>query len=226
MMRLLDDTHPFSNQDKFLVLPLHSGIPSKEQKLVFKRPRKGVRKVILSTNIAETSVTIDDVAFVIDSGRAKEKNYDPDLQASTLQPVWISQASAKQRRGRAGRTQAGLCFHLFSRSQHDLFREYLESELLRTSLEEICLQCKKLGLTPGGTKDGDGIPAFLNAALSPPHRKSVANALESLVELGAMDSETNLTCLGHCLSRLSVEPKLGKMIVWGYILGCSKVCIA
>jgi ATP-dependent RNA helicase DHX36 len=172
---------------------------------------------VLSTNIAETSVTIDDVAFVIDSGRAKEKNYDPHLKTSTLQPMWISQASAKQRRGRAGRTKAGVCFHLFSRRRHASFREFLESELLRTSLEEICLQCKKLNLTPGGPEDDDGIPAFLGAALTPPHPKSVSNAIEKLVELGAMDEDNNdLTRLGNYLSCLSVPPEVGKMVIWSY----------
>uniref|UniRef100_A0A7S3VCU7 RNA helicase n=1 Tax=Chaetoceros debilis TaxID=122233 RepID=A0A7S3VCU7_9STRA len=227
VMRLLENTYPFNDPRKFLVLPLHSGLPSNEQKLVFKRPPKGVRKVLLSTNIAETSVTFDDVGFVIDSGRAKEKNYDPHLQTSTLQSVWISQASAKQRRGRAGRTRPGSCFHLFSRDQHDTkFRPYLESELLRTSLEEICLQCKTLGLAKGGPGDSDGIPSFLGAALSPPHEKSVTNALDALIALGAMDEDTNLTRLGHCLSHLSVDPRLGKMIVWGYILGCAKDAVA
>ena len=116
LLLLLESTHPFSDKSRFSILPLHSGIPSKEQRTVFQRPPKGVRKIVLSTNIAETSVTIDDVAFVIDSGRAKEKNYDPHQKTSTLQPMWISQASAKQRRGRAGRTKAGVCFHLFSRN--------------------------------------------------------------------------------------------------------------
>eukprot|EP00557_Chaetoceros_sp_GSL56_P000746 CAMPEP_0176497798 /NCGR_PEP_ID=MMETSP0200_2-20121128/11940_1 /TAXON_ID=947934 /ORGANISM="Chaetoceros sp., Strain GSL56" /LENGTH=1245 /DNA_ID=CAMNT_0017895883 /DNA_START=447 /DNA_END=4184 /DNA_ORIENTATION=+ len=220
---LLESTHPFADKNKFSVLPLHSGIPSKDQRLVFQRPRQGVRKIVLSTNIAETSVTIDDVAFVIDSGRAKEKNYDPHLQTSTLQPMWISKASAKQRRGRAGRTKPGVCFHLFSRRRFVSFREFLESELLRTSLEEICLQCKKLNLTPGGPDDDDGIPAFLSAALTPPHPKSVTNALDKLVEIGAMEVEMNdLTRLGHCLSCLSVSPEVGKMVIWSYILGCSK----
>lgn len=86
---LLESTYPFSNKSKYSVLPLHSGIPSKDQRKVFLRPPKGVRKIILATNIAETSITIDDVAFVCDTGRAKEKNYDPHLKTSTLQPVWI-----------------------------------------------------------------------------------------------------------------------------------------
>ena len=222
MKRLHND--PFFNDDgNFSLLPLHSGIPSEEQNLVFDRPRKGVRKIILSTNIAETSVTIGDVAFVIDTGRAKEKSYDPHLRTNTFQSVWVSQASAKQRRGRAGRTMAGTCFHLFSRRQHESFRQHTESELLRTSLEEICLQCKRLGVAPGQLKDPDGIPAFLGSALNPPHHKSISNALEALAELGAMDSETNLSHLGYILSNLSIEPRLGKMIIWGYVLGCSEV---
>jgi ATP-dependent RNA helicase DHX36 len=137
--------------------------------------------------------------------------------------MWISKASAKQRRGRAGRTKPGVCFHLFSRRRFASFREFLESELLRTSLEEICLQCKRLKLTPGGPEDDDGIPAFLSAALTPPHPKSVTNALEKLVEIGAMEVDSNdLTRLGHCLSCLSVSPEVGKMVIWSYILGCSK----
>jgi HrpA-like RNA helicase len=221
---LLEKTHPFSDTSKYSVLPLHSGIPSREQRLVFQRPKEGVRKIVLSTNIAETSVTIDDVAFVVDTGKAKEKNYDPHLNSSTLQPMWISQASAKQRKGRAGRTKAGVCFHLFSRRRHETFRPFLDSELLRTPLEEVCLQCKKLNLAPGGADDINGIPAFLSAAMSPPHPKSVANALELLVSIGAMDFGTNdLTDLGHCLSMLSCEPRVGKMVIWSYILGCAKV---
>jgi len=220
---LLQETPPFYDSSKFLILTLHSGIPSRDQRKVFHRPPNGVRKIILATNIAETSVTIDDVAFVVDSGRAKEKNYDPHLKASTLQPVWVSQASIKQRKGRAGRTKPGVCFHLFSRRRHASFRSFLESELLRTSLEEICLQCKKLNLAPGGPDDVDGIAEFLGAAMTPPHPKSITNAIELLVDLGAMDPGTNeLTELGHCLSMLSLEPQIGKMVIWSYILGCSR----
>ena len=127
---VLESTPPFNDTFQFRLLPLHSGIPSKDQRQVFLTPPTGVRKIILATNIgeisllcplmismfqstmglsfncsdfvAETSLTIEDVAFVIDTGRAKEKSYDPHLKTSTLQESWISQASAKQRRGRAG----------------------------------------------------------------------------------------------------------------------------
>lgn len=143
MSLLLESTPPF-NTSQFVVYPLHSGIPSKDQRQVFVKPPKGVRKIILATNIAETSLTIEDIAFVIDSGRCKEKSYDPHLKTSTLQESWISQASAKQRKGRAGRCKAGVCFHLFSRRRHVSMRPFVESELIRTPLEEICLQCKRV----------------------------------------------------------------------------------
>lgn len=220
---LLESTAPFNNRSKFLILPLHSGIPSSSQRRVLKRPPQGVRKIVLSTNISETSLTIDDIAFVVDTGRAKEKNYDPHLKTSTLQPTWISQASAKQRKGRAGRVKAGVCFHLFSRRRHQVMRPFVESELLRTPLEEMCLMTKKLCLAPGGAEDSDGIPAFLAKAISPPHEKAVSNAIELLVDLGAMLPETNgLTELGKCLSVLSLEPRVGKMVVWSYLLGCAR----
>jgi ATP-dependent RNA helicase DHX36 len=146
---LLEYNEPFRNRSKFLILPLHSGIPSKDQRRVLHRPPQGTRKIVLSTNLAETSLTIDDIAFVVDTGRAKEKNYDPHLKTSTLQSTWISQASAKQRKGRAGRTKAGVCFHLFSSRRHGSLRPYTESELLRTPLvstilsKEILFQRKR-----------------------------------------------------------------------------------
>lgn len=278
---MLENTIPFNNRSKFLVLPLHSGIPSADQRKVLRRPPVGVRKIVLSTNIAgthyenhlclaffsanayiffvsfllsETSLTIDDVSFVVDAGRkfdcivcccflvepklysretncpifrklgAKEKDYDPHLKTSTLQSTWISQSSAKQRKGRAGRTKAGVCFHLFSSRRYASLRPFVESELLRTPLEEMCLMTKKLGLAPGGPEDPDGVPAFLSKAITPPHEKSVSNALELLVDLGAMLPETNdLTSLGECLSVLSLEPRVGKMVIWSYVLGCTRV---
>jgi ATP-dependent RNA helicase DHX36 len=134
---MLESTLPFRDRSKYLVLPLHSGIPSRDQRKVLQRPPSGMRKIVLSTNIAETSLTIEDVSFVVDTGRAKEKNYDPHLKTSTLQPTWISQASSKQRKGRAGRTKAGVCFHLFSSRRHSSFRPFVESELLRTPLVRI-----------------------------------------------------------------------------------------
>jgi ATP-dependent RNA helicase DHX36 len=130
----------FGDSSRFLVLPLHSMVPSSEQRKVFARPPSGVRKIVLSTNIAETAITIDDVVFVIDSGRMKEKSYDPYSNVSTLQTAWISKASSKQREGRAGRCQPGVCYHLFSRMRAVSLPDFQLPEIKRTPLEELCLQ--------------------------------------------------------------------------------------
>jgi HrpA-like RNA helicase len=111
---LLRDGSPFANK-RYRVLPLHSQIAAADQRCVFQNVPEGVRKIVLSTNIAETAVTIEDVVFVINSGRMKEKSFDPYTGVATLQGAFISQASEKQRMGRAGRCQPGLCFHLYSR---------------------------------------------------------------------------------------------------------------
>lgn len=130
----------FRDTSKFLIISLHSMIPSVEQKKVFKRPPPGTRKIILSTNIAETAVTIDDVIYVIDSGRMKEKSYDPYNNVSTLHSAWVSKASAKQREGRAGRCQPGICYHLYSKTRAASLPDFQVPEIRRMPIEELCLQ--------------------------------------------------------------------------------------
>ena len=114
----------FGKKDKFLVLPLHGSMPTVNQRAIFERPPKGVRKIVLATNIAETSITIDDVGFVIDCGKHKEKSYRAEQKVQCLLPTWVSKASATQRRGRAGRVRPGVCFHLFTQRRESLFMEY------------------------------------------------------------------------------------------------------
>jgi len=141
LQRLLSSHYEYSNTKQYVILQLHSNIPKKEQQLVFQKcalPTQ--RKIILSTNIAETSVTIDDVTVVINTGRVKEKVYDPHLKLSYLKSTYVSKASANQRKGRAGRTQAGVCFHLYSKLRDQYLVAYPESELLRMPLEELVLQ--------------------------------------------------------------------------------------
>jgi len=101
-------------RSKFVVYPLHSALTTEDQKKVFVRPARGVRKIVISTNIAETSITIDDCVCVVDSGRVKENRYDNVKNMATLLECWVAQASAKQRRGRAGRVREGTAYHLFS----------------------------------------------------------------------------------------------------------------
>ncbi|CAM9232255.1 unnamed protein product, partial [Choristocarpus tenellus] len=218
---LLQSSKTFSDTRKFSVLPLHSGIPTGRQREVFARPPSGCRKIVLATNIAETSITINDVAFVIDSGRVKEANYDPHLKLKTLVPQWVSKASARQRRGRAGRTKAGVCFHLFSSRRHEALKDHQESELLRTPLEEIVLQAKMLGLADGKPGEANSVASFLSQAIDPPPDLSLQNAVQLLESLGALDEDEDLTDLGTRLAGMSLDPRVGKMVLWSYLLGCA-----
>lgn len=117
---------------------------SGDQRRVFLRPPAGKRKVVLSTNLAETSITIDDIVYVIDTGKVKVKSYDALTGVSSLKAEWVPQASAIQRKGRAGRCREGICFHLFSRERYETFEKYQIPEIFRVPLEELCLQSKNL----------------------------------------------------------------------------------
>ncbi|XP_051119224.1 DExH-box ATP-dependent RNA helicase DExH3 isoform X2 [Andrographis paniculata] len=205
--------HPLlGDPNRVLLLACHGSMASSEQKLIFDKPADGIRKIVLATNMAETSITINDVVFVVDCGKAKETSYDALNNTPCLLPSWISKASARQRKGRAGRVQPGECYHLYPRYVYDAFADYQLPELLRTPLQSLCLQIKSLQL--GNISD------FLSRALQPPEPLSVQNAVEYLKMIGALDEDENLTVLGRNLSMLPVEPKLGKMLIYGAIFSC------
>ncbi|XP_023638295.1 DExH-box ATP-dependent RNA helicase DExH5, mitochondrial isoform X3 [Capsella rubella] len=205
--------HPiFGNPDRIMLLACHGSMASFEQRLIFEEPASGVRKIILATNIAETSITINDVAFVIDCGKAKETSYDALNNTPCLLPSWISKVSAQQRRGRAGRVRPGQCYHLYPKCVYDAFAEYQLPEILRTPLQSLCLQIKSLNL--------GSISEFLLRALQSPELLAVQKAIEYLKIIGALDENEYLTTLGRYLSKLPMEPKLGKMLILGAILGC------
>ncbi|XP_020234511.1 DExH-box ATP-dependent RNA helicase DExH5, mitochondrial isoform X2 [Cajanus cajan] len=198
--------------NRVLLLTCHGSMASSEQKLIFEEPEDGVRKIVLATNIAETSITINDVVFVLDCGKAKETSYDALNNTPCLLPTWISKVSAQQRRGRAGRVQPGECYHLYPRCVYDAFAEYQLPEILRTPLQSLCLQIKSLRL--------GSISEFLSRALQSPEILAVQNAIEYLKIIGALDGNENLTILGHYLTMLPMEPKLGKMLILGAIFNC------
>ncbi|XP_061990007.1 DExH-box ATP-dependent RNA helicase DExH3 isoform X2 [Rosa rugosa] len=182
------------------------------ENLIFVRPPPNVRKIVLATNMAEASITINDVVFVVDCGKAKETTYDALNNTPCLLPSWISQASARQRRGRAGRVQPGECYHLYPKCVYHAFAEYQLPELLRTPLNSLCLQIKSLQV--------GSIGEFLSAALQPPEPLAVQNAVGFLKLIGALDENENLTNLGKYLSMLPVDPKLGKMLIMGAVFHC------
>ncbi|KAK4770067.1 hypothetical protein SAY87_030599 [Trapa incisa] len=200
------------DSSRVLLLACHGSMATSEQRLIFDEPADGVRKIVLATNIAETSITINDVVFVIDCGKAKETSYDALNNTPCLLPSWISKVSAQQRRGRSGRVQPGKCFHLYPRCVYETFAEYQLPEILRTPLQSLCLQIKSLKL--------GSISEFLSRALQSPESLAVQNAIDYLKIIGALDGNENLTVLGRFLSMLPVEPKLGKMLILGAILNC------
>ncbi|PRW58696.1 helicase domain-containing [Chlorella sorokiniana] len=195
------------------VVPLHSTVSPSEQRQAFRVPPRGVRKVVLATNIAETSLTIEDVVWVVDAGKLKERRYDASRGMSLLVEDWVSAASAKQRRGRAGRVRPGVCYGLYTRDRFDhRMRRYQAPEMVRVPLEELVLQIHLLRLGRAG--------AFLARVLQPPPEKSVAGAIRTLQEVGALSPAEELTPLGHHLAALPVDARIGKLLLLAASLGC------
>eukprot|EP00940_MAST-03C_sp_MAST-3C-sp2_P001817 g1817.t1 len=211
---LSSDHRGFGDPKQFVLHPLHSTLTTAEQKRIFEKPPPGVRKIVISTNIAETSITIDDCVCVIDTGRVKENRYDHTRKMATLIQTWVSLASAKQRRGRAGRVRAGICYHLFSSQTKATLDEYTLPEMLRVPLEETVLQIKMLDL--GAVRD------FLGSAVNPPLPSAINDSLSSLRSMNALDARNGdaLTPLGFHLATLPVSPRIGKMIVFAAIFKC------
>ena len=194
------------------VLPLHGSLSSADQRRVLEAPPAGVRKVVLATNVAETSVTIDDVRHVIDTGRAKEMRFDAARGLSRLEEDWTSAAAGRQRRGRAGRTAPGAAYRLYSRRTAAGLSPQQAPEMLRVPLEALCLRVKALVAAP--------VADTLALALTPPPAPAVAAALAQLRALRALDTAEALTPLGQCLVRMPVDARLGKMLIYGAMLRC------
>jgi len=195
------------------VYPLHSSIPTEEQEEAFIVPPPGWRKIVLATNIAETGITIPDVTCVIDSGKHREMRFDERRQLSRLIDTFISRANAKQRRGRAGRVQSGLCFHLFTKYRHDtVMSDQQTPEMLRLSLQDLAIRVKTCGI--------GAIEETLGSALDPPSAKNIRRAVDALIDVGALTASEELTPLGTQLARLPVDVFLGKLILLGTVFKC------
>ena len=182
-----------------IVLPLHSNVSNRDQKICFNvNLDSHVRKIVVATNVAETSVTIPDITCVIDTGRVKERRWDPKRGLASLEECFISRASAKQRRGRAGRVREGKCFSLYTSKRHEvLMKSHQEPEMKRAPLTEVVLQIASLG---GGRDDDDRRTriekneyddadprAVLSRAPEPPSEESIDRAVDTLVNIGALE---------------------------------------
>ncbi|XP_001604337.2 ATP-dependent DNA/RNA helicase DHX36 [Nasonia vitripennis] len=199
-------------RDRYVIYPLHSRMPTVDQKCIFEVPPEGVRKIIIATVIAETSITIEDVVYVIDCGKTKISKFDIANNLQTLEQEWVSEANARQRKGRAGRVQPGVCYHLFTKARGYAFDKYPLPEMLRTRLEEVILQIKILQIGKADT--------FLASVMDPPDPQAISLSLELLRQLNALDENENLTPLGYHLAQLPLDPRTGKMIIWGAMFSC------
>ncbi|XP_017085625.1 putative ATP-dependent RNA helicase DHX57 [Drosophila eugracilis] len=213
---LLDHALFSPRAGKFILVPLHSALSGEDQALVFKKAPPGKRKIVLSTNIAETSVTIDDCVFVVDCGLMKEKCFDSNRNMESLDLVWVSRANAKQRKGRAGRVMPGVCIHLYtSHRYHQHILAQPVPEIQRVPLEQIVLRIKTLQ-----TFASRNTLSVLLETLEAPTEDSVLGALTRLRDVGALDSEDQLTPLGHHLAALPVDVRIGKLMLYGAIFQC------
>eukprot|EP00758_Cryptobia_borreli_P001023 Tbor_TRINITY_DN1872_c0_g1::TRINITY_DN1872_c0_g1_i1::g.23081::m.23081/K12820/DHX15, PRP43; pre-mRNA-splicing factor ATP-dependent RNA helicase DHX15/PRP43 len=174
--------------------------------------RKKIRKIVVATNIAETSLTIDGIVFVIDCGFSKQKVYNPKLRVESLLVTPISQAAANQRCGRAGRTRPGKCFRLYTRKAYEkTLQPQTHPEILRCNLGSIVLHMKRIGI--------DDLVHF--DFVDPPSPETLMRALELLNYLGALDDDGNLTEYGKKLSEFPLEPEMAAMLMASDELKCS-----
>ncbi|XP_059052752.1 ATP-dependent DNA/RNA helicase DHX36-like [Achroia grisella] len=197
---------------RYNIYPLHSKLSSLEQRQIFERPPQHIRKIIIATNIAETSITIDDIVYVIDCGRVKCTGLNVETNISTLQIEWVSQANLRQRRGRAGRCQPGICYHLVTSYRASKLPERFLPELQRSNLLEPVLSIKRLRL--GKAADA------LKLVPDSPASSTVEWAVKHLRQCGALDEEERLTPLGWHLARLPLHPSAGKLLLLAALFGC------
>lgn len=194
------------------VYVLHSMMPTMHQVRVFQPAPEGKRKVILSTIIAETSVTIDDVVYVINPGRTKNNVYNVETNIQSLTEEWVSEANNQQRRGRAGRVQAGVCYNLFTRARQQSMDSLPTPDIIRSQLGNIVLCLKLLHL--------DDPLEFLETLITPPHPKAIRNGINLLKRINALNEEGVITPLGVHLARLPIEPQMAKMILMAALFRC------
>jgi ATP-dependent RNA helicase DHX8/PRP22 len=207
-MQALGDLAP-----ELIILPVYSSLPSEMQSRIFEPAPKGSRKCVVATNIAEASLTIDGIFYVIDPGMAKVKAFNPKISMDSLVVTPISQASARQRAGRAGRTGPGKCYRLYTEQAYKT--EMLATnipEIQRTNLGNVVLQLKAMGI--------NDLLGF--DFMDPPPVATMVGAMESLHALGALDDEGLLTRLGRKMAEFPLEPNLSKMLILSVDLGCSE----
>ncbi|EAN99155.1 ATP-dependent RNA helicase, putative [Trypanosoma cruzi] len=212
-----------NGEQRYHIILLHSSVDAKKQRECFSPAPEGFVKVVLATNIAESGITIDDAAVVIDTGLIKQtswvsratgtqQEHHASSYSTQLALQYASRANCTQRKGRAGRTQGGICYRLFTREVWDVLPFFQEAEIHRVPLTQVLLTLLSLG----HTKPKETLQRFIE----PPSVKNVEASMRQLRSLGAVTADEKLTPLGLYLSRLPCDPRIGKMIMMGAVLRC------
>lgn len=217
--RLMERLQESSEASKMWVLPLHSTLPKEQQVLVFDKGPAGKVKVILGTNIAESSVTINDVTIVVDSGLQRELTYDARRRMSYLDTVWVSRSSAVQRKGRAGRVREGRVYRLYSRDQLEAVPARPIPQMQRCDLAQSCLSALALGHEPR---------SFLARAPDPPRESAIDTAMEHLAAIDAVSEglAPRILPVGEVITKLPLEPGLGRAMMTGVLFGMPEMTAA
>jgi ATP-dependent RNA helicase DHX36 len=207
----------YRSGENFKLIALHSLMTPEQQQEAFERPPKGKRKVVLSTNIAEASVTINDVVYVIDCGVRKERSYDPTTSVSSLDAKMVTKANAIQRRGRAGRVQEGLVVHLFPSYKMADFEEFPLPQMLTSSMDEVVLQTMVICATPVGD-----IEKMLMGSMAAPKKEAIGDAVKGLKKIDCLTAQGHLTALGRACASIPVQPNVARMLLLAGAFRCIK----
>ncbi len=235
--REIRDVHRALEKRKYRqteVLPLYARLSTQDQDRVFNPgPR---RRIVLATNVAETSLTVPRIRYVIDPGLARVKRYSPRQKLDRLHVESVSQASADQRKGRCGRIAAGVCYRLYAETDFLARPRYTDPEILRASLAGVILRMLALGLGRVEARDSTKSSHASERSsarvienfpfLDPPDPRAIADGWQQLAELGAVDNDRKLTAIGRQMARLPIDPKLARMLIAANAHGCLREMLA
>jgi small subunit ribosomal protein S24e len=204
----------FTDITQFSLHLLHSTVPIAEQQAIFEPAAPGVRRIILATNIAETSVTIPDVVYVVDTGKIKEQRYDPERHVSSLVSAWVGSSNLNQRAGRAGRHRPGEYYGLVSEARVEKLNPYQTVEIKRVDLSNVVMHVKALNFP------GLEVEDVLAQTIEPPASDRVEAAIKNLKMVGALDDQKNVTALGKVLLQIPIDVQLGRLLLFGSFFKC------
>ncbi|XP_054167510.1 ATP-dependent RNA helicase DHX33-like [Oppia nitens] len=220
MIRTVKEVVPLlsSESHPLIALPLYAALPLHIQQKVFNKIQDGHRKVIFATNIAETSITIPNIRYVIDSGKVKSRTFNSMTGFETLKVQSISKAQACQRAGRAGREMSGICYRLYTKEEYNTFRDHAIPEIQRSNLANVLLHLIAIGINDVMSFD------FIDK----PSQENIINAIQQLIHFGAIEDKNNLyymTDTGKSMVLFPVEPKYSKIIISSKLHHCTEEII-